>query len=366
MVKVLIGNIFDSKADVLVNTINCVGVMGKGIAKEFKSKYPTMYEEYRIKCDANEIETGKLYPYFENGKIRILNFPTKQHWRSPSRISYVVEGLEWFIENYEKLGITTIAFPPLGCGNGGLNWETVGPIMVKKLINLPISIEIYAPHGTGKKLLDVNYLFSLNDFNIDQKGVCHKEVNKQWDLVLQIVKSLKKSKYSISVGRIIFQKICFVLSRYNVDLDINFEKGIYGPYSSDIKKIITILSNNNLIYEKQLGNLIQIEVSDFFKFDANNFDQKEILAMNNTFALFKGIHNSSEAEIVTTILFSFDELNKHNNGITENQLYETVYKWKKRHENFQDEYEIRDYIKYLAANSLIKIDYTKDFKEDIC
>lgn len=140
---VKIGNIFESNCATIVNTVNCVGVMGKGIALEFKKKYPEMFMEYVLKCDRGEVKTGVPYVY-QNNEISILNFPTKDHWRSPSRLSYVVDGLNWFIANYEKYGINSIAFPPLGCGNGGLSWSVVGPIMYQKLNKLPIYIEMYA------------------------------------------------------------------------------------------------------------------------------------------------------------------------------------------------------------------------------
>ena len=138
--KIMIGNIFDSTAKTLVNTVNCVGVMGKGIALDFKNKYPTMYKEYVKLCHAGEIKPGKPYLYQDLYGTSILNFPTKEHWRSPSKLSYIIEGLDWFCENYQKYDISSIAFPPLGCGNGGLSWEVVGPIMYSKLRDLPIEI----------------------------------------------------------------------------------------------------------------------------------------------------------------------------------------------------------------------------------
>ena len=113
MLEVKIGDIFDSSADVLVNTINCVGAMGKGIAKIFKDNYPLMFEDYKKKCELNQIKTGVLYPYYEDGKVRILNFPTKEHWKSPSKLEYITNGLDWFVDNYKQLGIKSIAFPPL-------------------------------------------------------------------------------------------------------------------------------------------------------------------------------------------------------------------------------------------------------------
>lgn len=109
---VKIGNMFESNCSTIVNTVNCVGVMGKGIALEFKKKYPEMFMEYVLKCDRGEVKPGIPYVYQDNG-ISILNFPTKDHWRSPSRLSYVIDGLNWFVDNYEKYGIDSIAFPPL-------------------------------------------------------------------------------------------------------------------------------------------------------------------------------------------------------------------------------------------------------------
>ena len=139
------GNIFDSKCETLVNPINCVGVMGKGLALIFKNKFPKMYEIYKEDCALKKIKVGEVYPYFEDNKIKVLNFPTKDHWKFKSKIEYIEKGLEFFVNNYEKFGIKSIAFPPLGCGNGGLNWLGVKDLMVSYLEKLPIYIEIFLP-----------------------------------------------------------------------------------------------------------------------------------------------------------------------------------------------------------------------------
>lgn len=101
--QVKIGNIFDSKMQTIVNTINCVGVMGKGIALEFKNKYPAMYKEYVGMCARGEVSPGKPYLYSDMFGTSILNFPTKDHWKSPSKLSYIVDGLDWFVRNYSKI-----------------------------------------------------------------------------------------------------------------------------------------------------------------------------------------------------------------------------------------------------------------------
>ena len=136
-------NIFESRADVLVNTVNTVGVMGKGLAKEFKRIYPDMFKVYQKFCEDGTLSVGKLQLYKTPNKW-ILNFPTKANWRSPSKLAYIEEGLQKFVEHYERLGIKSIAFPMLGCGNGGLSWEDeVKPLMQQYLEPLPISIFIH-------------------------------------------------------------------------------------------------------------------------------------------------------------------------------------------------------------------------------
>lgn len=144
-------NIFESRADVLVNTVNTVGVMGKGLAKEFKRIYPDMFEVYQKFCEDGTLTVGKLQVYKTPNKW-ILNFPTKANWRSPSKLEYIEQGLEKFVAHYERLGIKSIAFPMLGCGNGGLSWEDeVKPLMEKYLKPLPIDIFIHVAKRDAHK-----------------------------------------------------------------------------------------------------------------------------------------------------------------------------------------------------------------------
>ncbi|HEC87952.1 MAG TPA: hypothetical protein ENI52_01395 [Thermoplasmata archaeon] len=136
-------DIFESKADAIVNTVNCKGVMGKGLALQFKKKYPQMFNEYKKKCGKGEIKIGVLDTYkAEDGRL-IVNFPTKYDWRNKSRIEYIEAGLKYFVEHHKEWGIKSVAFPQLGCGEGGLEWNTVKKIMEKYLNNLDIDIEIY-------------------------------------------------------------------------------------------------------------------------------------------------------------------------------------------------------------------------------
>lgn len=145
-------SLFDSPAKVLVNTVNTVGVMGKGIAKEFKSIYPGMFTEYQQLCERDVLNIGDLWVYKTPHKW-VLNFPTKKHWRSPSKPEYLEAGLKKFAQVYQEARITSISFPQLGCGNGELDWKTQSkPLMEKYLKELPIEIFIHvASSRTGFK-----------------------------------------------------------------------------------------------------------------------------------------------------------------------------------------------------------------------
>lgn len=150
-------DIFKSPAQVIVNTVNTVGAMGKGIAKRYKEVYPDMYKQYQKFCEQHLLDIGKLWIYKSDTKW-ILNFPTKKHWRNPSKIEYIEQGLKKFVETYEEKGVTSVSFPQLGCGNGGLDWESeVRPLMEKYLKDLPIDVfvHIYSDRTAGAEHMNV-------------------------------------------------------------------------------------------------------------------------------------------------------------------------------------------------------------------
>ena len=354
--EIKIGNIFESRCLTIVNTVNCVGVMGKGIALEFKKRYPEMFIDYKNKCDLGLVKTGVPYIFENDDGTKILNFPTKDHWRSPSRLSYVIDGLNWFIDNYEKYGITSVAFPPLGCGNGGLAWEVVGPIMYQKLSGLPIEIEIYAPFGINISLIDKEFL-SKNAIEAEVLGKNNQKLNPKWYLILEAIRELNGRTYSLKVGRTIYQKICYVLTRNGVKTGFTFSKGNYGPYSTSVRDSITVLANANLIIEKTLGRMISLSVSDDVVIDEDKFTQKEWLAMKKTVDLFGRIRSTEQAEMIATVLFAYDELKDRKNNISEKDVYDFVILWKPHWE--QDKvFEVCDTIHNLAMLTLISVTHS--------
>lgn len=350
--KILIGNIFESKQQTLVNTVNCVGVMGKGIALEFKNKYPRMYKEYVALCHSGEIKPGKPYYYSDILGTSILNFPTKDDWKSPSKLSYIIDGLNWFRKNYVDLEITSIAFPPLGCGNGGLTWEVVGPVMYSLLFDLPIDIEIYAPFGTSPEQLSIDYLKkNIKSNPTDIIGNKSMKFNRNWLLILYIVQKLNRDKYSLSVGRTIFQKICYILTRTGVQTGFNFVEGTYGPYAKEVSDAITVLSNANLMKERRLGQMVETVVPESFNLDTSLVSIEDIRRADKTFDLLSRIQSTSQAEMIATVLFSYDELTS--SPVTEQAVFDHVLKWKPRWKS-EKEPEIKETIISLSALGWMK------------
>jgi O-acetyl-ADP-ribose deacetylase (regulator of RNase III) len=143
------GNLLDAKVEAVVNTVNTVGVMGKGIALMFKERFPKNYQEYLVASKSGAVQIGKMFVSATDelsGPKWVINFPTKKHWRNPSKIEWVREGLEALKEVIREKRITSIAIPPLGCGNGGLNWSNVRPLIQEYLNDLTdVEIIIYEP-----------------------------------------------------------------------------------------------------------------------------------------------------------------------------------------------------------------------------
>lgn len=191
------GDIFNSSCQTLVNTVNCVGVMSKGIALEFRNKFPEMYETYVKVCKQKQLKPGLLHLWTKS-QPWVINFPTKYHWRFPSKMEYIEQGLKKFAETYSKKGITSIAFPELGAGLGGLRWENVKNLMYRYLTPLPnIYVEIYHKRFKSltlkKWIIDKLNKYKINHFyyisyidpnveNFIKYGILSRNIVKEWNL----------------------------------------------------------------------------------------------------------------------------------------------------------------------------------------
>jgi O-acetyl-ADP-ribose deacetylase (regulator of RNase III) len=221
------GDLLSSSAEALVNTVNCEGYMGKGIAYQFKLKFPENNKDYVKACKTGELQIGKLHYYKEDGKI-IVNFPTKNKWRAKSKMEYVEKGLDELVTLIEKLGIQSIAIPPLGSGNGGLVWSEVKKLIEEKLtaVDEKVQIFIYEP---------------------SQNYVSQPKAEPNLSLSALVLMNIKHHLNKFDTLRL--QKTAFYMDVFSGEHYFNFTRHKYGPYDNSL----AIISRNIKEFQKYHG-----------------------------------------------------------------------------------------------------------------
>jgi O-acetyl-ADP-ribose deacetylase (regulator of RNase III)/uncharacterized protein YwgA len=334
MFRALIGDLFASRAQTLVNTVNCVGVMGKGVAEQFKLRFPGMFDDYKIRIERKAVRLGEPYLYRDQSGARIINFPTKDHWRSPSRLADIERGLDYLVAHAAEWEVTSIALPPLGCGNGGLEWSEVGPLIYRKLHELPIDVDVYAPYGTPKQQLTEEYLSAPSQMSLEGRGQRYKRLKPEWVVLVEVLRELEAQPYANPVGRTIFQKISYVVTEMGVPTGFEFDKGSYGPFSGDVKLALHEFANRNWLHEQQLGRMIALRITPQYAKDRNQFKeqidryQKKI---NKAVDLFSRIKSTEQAEQVMTVFYAARQLRQssRHKELTEQDLQDYILNWKK-------------------------------------
>lgn len=210
MIEVKKGNIFATDAQTIVNTVNCVGVMGAGIAYEFRLRFPAMYERYVELCKAKQINIGNLWIYKTTEKW-VLNFPTKYDWKFESKVEYLEKGLQKFVATYKEKGITSIAFPLLGASNGGIPESTSLEIMKRYLSQCEIDIQIYHfdPNAYDDLFLKFKQAFnSLPEKELAEKSTLRIDFIKKLKVVLERddIKSLSRMLTVKGIGEVTLEK----------------------------------------------------------------------------------------------------------------------------------------------------------------
>jgi O-acetyl-ADP-ribose deacetylase (regulator of RNase III) len=228
MIKVFEGDMMQSKAEALVNTVNTVGVMGKGIALQFKEAFPSNNKAYIDACKRKELQPGKLLAVWDEnlqlGKKLIINFPTKEHWRYPSKYEFIEKGLVVLRELLQKENIKSVAIPPLGSGNGGLDWSKVRPMIENALGGLNTEIMIYEPNAAIKAIL--------------QKQDVKKEIRltpARASLLYALFAFESMGEYS---SLFVANKLAYFLQRKGQKLNLDFKAHYYGPYAIGVEKVL--------------------------------------------------------------------------------------------------------------------------------
>src|SRR3990172_4048125 len=233
MIEITHGNILRTDAEALVNTVNCVGFMGKGIALQFKNAHPDNYDAYKKACDAGDVQPGRMFIYEIGSMINpryIINFPTKRHWKGKSRLEDIKAGLKALIGEVRKRDIRSIAVPPLGCGLGGLQWSVVRPLIEKAFAELPaVKILLFEPDGAP-------------DARTMPVGTRHPKMTIARALFIKLMHQYNQFAYRLTLLEI--QKLAYFLQEAGEPLKLRYEAGIYGPYAHNLNKVLEALEGH--------------------------------------------------------------------------------------------------------------------------
>lgn len=349
-VEVIKGDLFESKAQTLVNTINCVGVMGKGIALEFKKRYPRMYQDYVMRCRRRQVKLGEPYIFRGREYPLILNFPTKGHWRSVSRIEDINRGLEFLDRHYKEWGITSLAVPSLGCQQGQLDWRVVLPILYQRLSQLDIPSELYVPAQVSRE--EALAVLGIAVETQTSKTFSSDRIEPAWFALAAILNLIEKEPYHHPVGRIRFQKIAYFATELGLPTGLKYRRSSYGPFADELKSILTKLVNNGLIQEEKRGKMFLVKVGPSFQ-DVLPAYQKDLEAWEPIMSQVADLllrTSTDQSEIAATVHFASKAIEDFmGKKPTEREVLDAVMRWKQRRKPPLEEYEVAIAIRNLAA-----------------
>jgi O-acetyl-ADP-ribose deacetylase (regulator of RNase III) len=323
------GHLLDSDAHTLVNTVNTVGVMGKGIALEFRKRFPDMYDDYLQRCAAKQVQLGKPYLFQRLIPPWIINFPTKEHWRSVSRLDAIVEGLVFLAAHVEDWGVESLAVPPLGCGNGQLEWAVVGPTLFRHLDALPMPVDLYAPLDAPSVQLSREFLVDPSD--VPASGAAR--IPAGWVALATIVDRVQGSRYAWPVGHTRWQKLAYFATASGIPTEVGFEERQYGPFSSDLRGVLARLVNNGILKEEARGRMIGILPGPAFH-DAVERFRDDLMAMESRIARTVDLLlrlDPERAEIAASAHFVAQSLARPDDQLpSESEVIERILRWKRR------------------------------------
>jgi len=317
------GNILESNAEALVNTVNTVGVMGKGIALQFKERFTDNYLQYVAACKRGDVKIGKMFITPTNSMVNpkwIINFPTKQHWMHKSSYEFINAGLDDLVILLKERNIKSLAIPPLGAGQGGLEWQKVKAMLIEKLKGLDIDVVIYEPVTQWQ--------------NVKTKSEISR-LTKPRALVLALINRYRQLGYEISLLEI--QKLAYFLQRMGqTDLKLNYQQFHYGPYAHNLQHLLHQLENGYLITNKSILDskpldvvFLNIEQIDNIQaFIEKECSQAEKLRLKQVEQLINGYESPFGLELLSTVDWIIKE---NRESVLEPQLIkEKIKQWSER------------------------------------
>jgi O-acetyl-ADP-ribose deacetylase (regulator of RNase III) len=298
MIEPTSGNLLVAPADALVNTVNTEGVMGKGIALQFRNSFPAMYQNYLDACKAGRVRLGEMHSYdlgaIGEGPRWIINFPTKGHWRSKSRLADIEAGLKSLVETVRRLQIRSIAVPPLGCGNGGLDWSDVRPRIISAFEAVPeVKVLLYAP-GDAPAAADMSNATAKPKMTLAQATL------------IALMHKYRSALLDPFVSLLEVHKLMYFMQEAGLNLKLSYEAHHYGPYATNLRQVLIRMEQH---YLQGFGDgedkpkkpllLINDAIEESEQFLGNRPDVQE--QMDRVAKLIEGYEDAYGMELLSTM-----------------------------------------------------------------
>lgn len=326
------GNILEAKAEALVNTVNCVGIMGRGVALQFRKTFPENYKFYKKVCERNELYPGKML-VFETGALVprfIINFPTKRHWKAKSRVDDIQNGLNALIQEVRERKIKSIAIPPLGCGLGGLNWSEIKPLIVKAFDSLPdVEVFLYQPLQGGQKLF-VAPKTAMPEMTVGRAtllGLMQRYLIASMDPVVTLLE---------------LHKLMYFMQEAGEPLNLRYAKAPYGPYAENLRHVLNVI-NGHFIFGFEDSNesptkQIQIKPESLPLFEEFLKKHPQTLErFDRVVELIEGFETAYGMELLATVHW----VATREKALDAEQALQKTYAWNERKSMFKkDDIEI--------------------------
>ncbi|MFD8240064.1 macro domain-containing protein [Streptomyces albidoflavus] len=347
------GNLLLADVDALVNTVNTVGVMGKGIALQFKRAYPGNYKDYKTSCERGEVQVGRMHVHelHQMGSPRfIVNFPTKRHWRAPSRLEDIASGLVALRDEIVKRGIESIAVPPLGCGNGGLAWRDVEPMIRQTLGTIPgVEVRVWEPAGTP------------NPDSMPNLTPAPPMTRERAAFLAALDRYIRSGiarglAFEPRASLLEAHKVAYFLQKLQLPLGLTFEKGPYGPYSQPLDRAVSTMEGHFItgFGDGTSGAQAVLELNKDAVRDAESMLRKqpqyEVVA-NKFDRLISGFEDAFGMELLSTVLFAAQELVAP--PPTPESVTESIQEWNSRKQRLFTEDHIRTAWQRLGQAGLL-------------
>lgn len=322
MIEKAAGNILHADVEALVNTVNCVGIMGRGIALQFKREFPDNYALYKNACERDEVQIGEMFVVdlnrLENPRY-IINFPTKRHWKAKSKIEDIESGLASLVREVRNREIRSIAVPPLGSGLGGLEWSLVRPLIEHAFVALPnVRVMMFEPSGAPpiSESLKAKDAPSMTAGRAALVGLMHRYLSAVMDPFVTLLE---------------IHKLMYFMQEAGEPLRLTYQKGRYGPYASNLRHVLNLIdghfisgfgdATDNPTKQIELKNHAVESADEFLSKNSSTCERFDRVA-----ALIRGFETSYGMELLATVHW----IAKYEGATTEDEVIGKVHGWNER------------------------------------